>query len=154
LATLEKRTLIWIAESLPAWVNSDHLTLLGFVSLAVTGLLYWLARANRAALAAAVIFLSLNWFGDSLDGTLARVRNRQRPRYGFRGTRPNDGVLLVQGILGRMVPSSWRFEGRAGPVRASEELAQNGVRRETVADPPGGARRTLCAFTWTTSWTH
>jgi phosphatidylserine synthase len=52
---------------------------LGFVSLAVTGLLYGLARANRAVLAAAVIFLALNWFGDSLDGTLARVRNRQRP---------------------------------------------------------------------------
>src|SRR5580704_4947937 len=83
LAASEKRTLIWIAERLPAWVNSDHLTALGFLSLAATGLLYWRAQTNRAALALAVIFLALNWFGDSLDGTLARVRNCQRPRYGF-----------------------------------------------------------------------
>jgi hypothetical protein len=79
LATLEKRTLIWIAERLPAWVNSDHLTILGFVSLAITGLLYWHARTNRATLAVAVVFLALNWFGDSLDGTLARVRNCRDP---------------------------------------------------------------------------
>jgi hypothetical protein len=64
LAAIEKRTLIYIAMRLPAWVNSDHLTVLGFVSLAVTGLLYWEARANRAALAVAVVFLALNWFGD------------------------------------------------------------------------------------------
>src|ERR1035438_6787747 len=83
LAAVEKRTLIWIAGRLPAWVNSDHLTTLGFLSLAATGLLYWRAQTNREALALAVVFLALNWFGDSLDGTLARVRNCQRPRYGF-----------------------------------------------------------------------
>jgi archaetidylinositol phosphate synthase len=83
LASIEKRALIRIAERLPAWVNSDHLTALGSVSLAIAGLLYWRAHTSRALLLAAVFFLALNWFGDSLDGTLARVRNRQRPRYGF-----------------------------------------------------------------------
>ena len=83
LATLEKRCLIWIANRLPEWVHSDHLTTLGFVSLAIAGLLYWRAHLSRSALAFAVLFLALNWFGDSLDGTLARARNRQRPRYGF-----------------------------------------------------------------------
>jgi len=110
LATLEKRTLIWIAERLPAWVTSDHLTILGFASLAVAGLLYWQARSNRAALAAAVVFLALNWFGDSLDGTLARVRNRQRPRYGFYVDHVLDALgtfLLMSGLAfsGYMTPA-------------------------------------------------
>lgn len=83
LADAEKRTLIWIAQRLPAWVNSDHLTGLGFVSLILAGASYWYARVDALGLALVIPFLALNWFGDSLDGTLARVRNRQRPRYGF-----------------------------------------------------------------------
>ena len=83
LAAAEKRTLIWIATRLPAWVNSDHLTMLGFVSLIFAGASYWYAKSNAWALLLVIPFLALNWFGDSLDGTLARVRNRQRPRYGF-----------------------------------------------------------------------
>jgi archaetidylinositol phosphate synthase len=83
LAPIEKKALIWLAHRMPAWINSDHLTLLGFVALALAGLCYWLARWNRLALVAVIFWLGVNWFGDSLDGTLARVRNRQRPRYGF-----------------------------------------------------------------------
>jgi len=83
LAPVEKRTLIWLAEHAPRWVNSDHLTLLGFAALFGAGLSYWWARWNPAGLYAVIVCLALNWLGDSLDGTLARVRNRQRPRYGF-----------------------------------------------------------------------
>ncbi|MEP6960492.1 MAG: CDP-alcohol phosphatidyltransferase family protein [Acidobacteriota bacterium] len=83
LAAFEKRTLIAMAERLPAWVNSDHLTGLGFVSLIAAGAAYWYASVNKYALFAVILFLIFNWFGDSLDGTLARVRNKQRPRYGF-----------------------------------------------------------------------
>ena len=83
LAAAEKRTLIWIANRLPAAVNSDHLTALGFVSLILAGASYWYASVNAWALLFVIPLLALNWFGDSLDGTLARVRNRQRPRYGF-----------------------------------------------------------------------
>jgi archaetidylinositol phosphate synthase len=83
LANAEKRTLIWLAHRMPAWVNSDHLTLLGFAALLAAGLSYWAARWNQKALWLVVLMLAVNWFGDSLDGTLARVRNRQRPRYGF-----------------------------------------------------------------------
>ncbi len=68
---------------MPPWVNSDHLTGLGLVSLAGAGLSYWYSRENKIGLAMVIVFLIANWFGDSLDGTLARVRNRQRPRYGF-----------------------------------------------------------------------
>jgi phosphatidylglycerophosphate synthase len=83
LAAAEKRTLIRIAGRLPQWVNSDHLTALGFVSLIAAGASYWCSSVNPLALLAVIAFLILNWFGDSLDGTLARVRNKQRPRYGF-----------------------------------------------------------------------
>jgi len=83
LAPLEKKALIWLARHAPGWINSDHLTALGLASLAGAGLSYWFARWNTAGLWLVILFLSLNWLGDSLDGTLARVRNQQRPRYGF-----------------------------------------------------------------------
>jgi archaetidylinositol phosphate synthase len=83
LTPLERPTLIWIANRLPAWVNSDRLTLLGFLSLIGAGSSYWYSRQSGVGLVLAILFLILNWFGDSLDGTLARVRNQQRPRYGF-----------------------------------------------------------------------
>jgi len=83
LSALEKKTLIWIAERMPAWVNSDHLTALGFASLAAVGLSYWYSRHSKIGLALATSLFVLDWFGDSLPGTLARVSNRQRPRYGF-----------------------------------------------------------------------
>jgi phosphatidylglycerophosphate synthase len=83
LANLEKRTLIWLAARMPAWVNSDHLTLLGLLSLAAAGAAYWWSATNPIGLVLVVLCLALNWFGDSLDGTLARFRNHSRPRYGF-----------------------------------------------------------------------
>jgi phosphatidylglycerophosphate synthase len=83
LAAAEKRALIGMAQRLPQWVNSDHLTVLGFVALVAAGGSYWAASREPLALLAVIVFLFLNWFGDSLDGTLARVRNKQRPRYGF-----------------------------------------------------------------------
>jgi len=91
-AGLEKRLLVWMAERLPARVNSDHLTLLGAVALAGVGACYW---AGGWALALVIPLLVANWFGDSLDGTLARVRNRQRPRYGYYV----DHVLDAVGFL-------------------------------------------------------
>jgi phosphatidylglycerophosphate synthase len=83
LTSLEKKTLRWLAERMPAWVNSDHLTALGMLGMLGAGLSYWLARYERAGLLLVILFLIVNWIGDSLDGTLARVRNAQRPRYGF-----------------------------------------------------------------------
>jgi archaetidylinositol phosphate synthase len=83
VAAAEKRTLLWLAERTPRWINSDHLTILGFTAQCLAGLCYALARWNRYMLLLGVVFLALNWLGDSLDGTLARVRNCPRPRYGF-----------------------------------------------------------------------
>ena len=84
LAAAEKRALIWMAQRLPRWINSDHLSALGLASMAGAGLAFWLAGSNPVAGASLVVLcLLLNWFGDSLDGTVARVRNQQRPRYGY-----------------------------------------------------------------------
>jgi len=83
LADLEKRCLIWLARRLPAWVKPDHLTALGFVAMTLAGVSYALARVWSPSLIVVNAWLAVNWFGDSLDGTLARVRQCQRPRYGF-----------------------------------------------------------------------
>jgi phosphatidylglycerophosphate synthase len=110
LTPLEKRTLSWLAQHMPSWVNSDHLTLLGFAGMILTGLSYYLAQFEPRFLLAAILCLAINWFGDSLDGTVARVRNRQRPRYGFYVDHIVDAfgiAFLVAGLglSGYMSPS-------------------------------------------------
>lgn len=95
LAAAEKRLLIRMAERLPRWINSDHLTALGAIAMAAAGLGYAVAPWWAPALVLVVVSLALNWFGDSLDGTLARVRRHERPRYGFYV----DHVLDAVGIL-------------------------------------------------------
>jgi phosphatidylglycerophosphate synthase len=82
---------------MPAWVNSDHLTLLGLVSMLVAGLLYYFSQWNLFLLHVVNLMILANWFGDSLDGTLARYRNRLRPRYGYYVDHllDNFGVLFV-----------------------------------------------------------
>ena len=83
LAAGERQTLLWLAERLPGWVTSDQLTALALAAMLGAGLAYWMASRHPAALLLVVACLAVNWFGDSLDGTLARVRNQQRPRYGY-----------------------------------------------------------------------
>jgi phosphatidylglycerophosphate synthase len=101
LAAAEKRLLVWMAERTPGWINSDHLTVLGFAAQVMAGVSYALARGNRYWLLGGIGFLALNWLGDSLDGTLARVRQRQRPRYGFYVDHIIDsfGALALMGGL-------------------------------------------------------
>jgi phosphatidylglycerophosphate synthase len=101
LAPLEKRILLWIAARVPGRINSDHLTALGLASLLGAGLSYWFASLHSSSLLLATAFLGLNWLGDSLDGTLARIRNRQRPRYGFYVDHITDafGTLFLLGGL-------------------------------------------------------
>lgn len=101
LAAAEKKTLIWLAHRMPAWVNSDHLTVLGFIAMFAAGACYWRASQDRRALIGVIVALAVNWFGDSLDGTLARVRNRLRPRYGFYVDHITDaiGTFFLMGGL-------------------------------------------------------
>jgi phosphatidylglycerophosphate synthase len=109
LAAAEKRLLIQIARRLPAWINSDHLTGLALAAMALAGAGYALARWDARAVWIVVAALALNWFGDSLDGTVARVRGAERPRYGFYVDHVLDIVgitLLVAGLAasGFMTP--------------------------------------------------
>ncbi len=83
LAAAEKRLLIWMAARLPRAVTPDHLTLLALLAMAAAGCAFAAARWWPPALWLVVAALAVNWFGDSLDGTLARVRRAERPRYGF-----------------------------------------------------------------------
>ncbi len=81
-ASMEKRALVWMADA-PGWVTSDGLTALGLGAQIAAGIFYALARYDRRTLLLVIVCIVLNWLGDSLDGTLARVRSQQRPRYGF-----------------------------------------------------------------------
>jgi archaetidylinositol phosphate synthase len=82
-ARLEKQLLVWIAHRLPRSINSDHLSLLGLSSMALAGIAFAVVGVTPWAALGVVVALAANWFGDSLDGTVARVRQQQRPRYGF-----------------------------------------------------------------------
>ena len=83
LTRLERRTLHWLATRLPTWIHSDHLTVLALAAMVGAGSSYWLARTSPIGLWLVILCLAVNWFGDSLDGTIARVRQQQRPRYGY-----------------------------------------------------------------------
>ena len=95
LAEAEKRLLVRMAAGMPVWVTSDGLTALGAAAMLGAGAAYASVPFWSGAPLAAVFLLGVNWFGDSLDGTLARVRRRERPRYGFYV----DHVLDAAGIL-------------------------------------------------------
>jgi archaetidylinositol phosphate synthase len=116
LAAGEKRLLIRIAGRLPRWINSDHLTLLALLAMALAGAGFAYARANTAGLWLVIAALAVNWFGDSLDGTLARVRRVERPRYGFYV----DHVLDIVGITMLMAGLAW--SGFMTPVVALSVL--------------------------------
>lgn len=79
----EKELLIWLGNRQPSWVTSDMLTYFGVAAAVLYALFCWLSNSNVYYLWAASFCLVLNWYGDSLDGTVARVRNTQRPKYGF-----------------------------------------------------------------------
>lgn len=114
LASAEKRALVWMALRMPGWVNSDQLTLLGFAAQIGTGVCYALAGGTRTGVSVphrqmllwAIACLAVNWFGDSLDGTLARVRGRQRPRYGFYVDHLIDSVGAVA-LMGGLALSGY-----------------------------------------------
>jgi archaetidylinositol phosphate synthase len=100
-AKAEKKLLIAMAQQLPRCINSDHLTALGLLSLVGAGASYWYASVSDVGLWLVIACLAINWFGDSLDGTVARVRDQQRPRYGFYVDHICDAlgtIVLVAGM--------------------------------------------------------
>jgi archaetidylinositol phosphate synthase len=97
---VEKRVLVFLAERMPARVNADHLTALGFLAMVVAGAAYAAVRIDLRFLYLVNACLFLNWFGDSLDGTLARVRQKLRPRYGFYVDHMVDALGVLCVLLG------------------------------------------------------
>lgn len=117
LAAAEKRTLIYIAERLPRAVNSDHLSAVGLAAMLGAGLSFAAYRVSPGWAALGVVgFLAANWFGDSLDGTVARVRQQQRPRYGFYV----DHVIDLAGST--LLLSGLAFSGLMNPLIAASLL--------------------------------
>ncbi|HEV8485502.1 MAG TPA: CDP-alcohol phosphatidyltransferase family protein [Blastocatellia bacterium] len=109
LAPVERVCLTWLAQRMPAWVMPDHLTLLGLAAMLMAGVCYALAGWWPPFLLIANIWLAVNWFGDSLDGTLARFRDKQRPRYGFYVDHIADafGTLFIMCGLAMSGYMSW-----------------------------------------------
>jgi len=101
LAAAEKRALVWLAARTPEAINPDHLTILGLAAQLAAGACYALVPWSRYALLGVIVCLAFNWLGDSLDGTLARYRQRLRPRYGFYVDHMVDsfGALALMGGL-------------------------------------------------------
>ncbi|MBO7396941.1 MAG: CDP-alcohol phosphatidyltransferase family protein [Bacteroidales bacterium] len=83
LNPLEKKVLVWMAKRMPSWVNSDMLTFVGFLGAVIIATGYALSNLNLNWLWLASFGFLVNWFGDSMDGSLARVRGTQRKLYGF-----------------------------------------------------------------------
>lgn len=83
LGSLEKPLLQYLARAMPGWASSDLLSAIGFAGAVMTGLGYILTNLNIEFLWLASFGLAVNWFGDSLDGTMARFRGLERPQYGF-----------------------------------------------------------------------
>jgi phosphatidylglycerophosphate synthase len=106
VAGVEKWALVRLAARTPEWIGPDHLTALGLVAQIGAGLCYKLAGSNQYALLGVIACLALNWLGDSLDGTLARVRNRQRPRYGFYVDHMADSFGAL-GLMGGLAMSGY-----------------------------------------------
>lgn len=117
LAAPEKAALDWLARRMPAGIHSDHLTLLGLFAMIGAGASFWASRLDKSALALVVVFLAVNWFGDSLDGSLARYRNCQRPRYGYYVDHVVD-LIGTSALLGGM-----SLSGFMSPIIAVALLA-------------------------------
>lgn len=89
---VEKKALVWLAERQPRWMTSDRLTAIGFIGALIIGAGFVLTRQSINFLWLSTAGLFINWYGDSLDGTLARVRKQQRPIYGYYLDHTVDGI--------------------------------------------------------------
>jgi phosphatidylglycerophosphate synthase len=110
LGPLERPALKWLASRMPAWVTPDTLTVVGAFGSLVIFSGYCLSNLNRNFLWLSSLGFFINWFGDSLDGTLARYREIQRPRYGFFVDHIMDTVSVVLIFLGLGLSPYIRFE--------------------------------------------
>jgi archaetidylinositol phosphate synthase len=100
LGPLERPALHWLAAHLPAWASPDLMTFIGAMGAVVTAIGYGLSNFHPAFVWLASLGLLINWFGDSLDGTLARYRHIERPKYGFYIDHITDTLNEIVMIIG------------------------------------------------------
>jgi len=107
---LERPALKWLAAHMPTWVNPDILTIFGVFGALLIFISYWLTRFNHHFLWLANLGFIINWFGDSLDGTLARYRNKQRPKFGYFIDHTTDSFSEFLIIIGLGLSPYMRFD--------------------------------------------
>ena len=100
LNAAEKKVLVWLAERQPKWMTSDILTFIGVLGAIIVAVGYALSNYNINWLWLSTFGFFVNWYGDSLDGTLARVRGTQRPIYGFYLDHNIDGITIALMCIG------------------------------------------------------
>ena len=110
LNAAEKKALVWLAHRQPRWMTSDMLTYIGVLGAAVCALGYALSNLSVYWLWLSSLGLVINWYGDSLDGTLARVRQLQRPKYGFFIDHSLDAITVCFMFLGGGLSSIFKME--------------------------------------------
>ncbi len=110
LNAAEKKALVWMAKRLPRWTDSDQLTFIGFLGAVVIALGFILANYNVNFLWLSILGFVVNWYGDSLDGTLARVRDEQRPVYGFYIDHTMDAINETLMFMGAGLSPFMRFD--------------------------------------------
>jgi len=161
-ASAEKRLLESLARHAPIWLTSDHLTALGLFGQLAAGLCYALTPFHRNWLLICCAMLAINWLGDSLDGTLARVRRKQRPRYGFYLDHICDlfgSIALMAGIALSGLAHGWVCAGlMAGFLLLAGEsfLATHTLGRFHLSQGPFGPTelRLLMIAGNLTAWVH
>lgn len=110
LNAAEKKALIWLAKRQPAWMTSDILTYIGVTGALICAVGFALSSININFLWLSSFGLVVNWYGDSLDGTLARVRGTQRPTYGFFIDHTIDALTITAMCVGAGLSPMLRLE--------------------------------------------
>ena len=100
LGPLERPALKWLVEKMPKWVSPNLLTAVGLIAAVVIFLSYWLTNVSENFLWLASFGFILNWFGDSLDGSLARFRKIERPKFGYFIDHTVDAFTQLLVLLG------------------------------------------------------
>ncbi|MCR5013875.1 MAG: CDP-alcohol phosphatidyltransferase family protein [Bacteroidales bacterium] len=107
---LEKKALVWLAKRQPQWADSDMLTFIGFLGAVIIALGFGLSNISVHFLWVTILGFVVNWYGDSLDGTLARVRKQQRPVYGFYIDHTVDAINETLMFMGAGMSPFMRFD--------------------------------------------
>lgn len=107
---VEKKVLVWLANRQPKWADSDMLTFIGFLGAVVIAVGFILSNISVHFLWVSILGFVINWYGDSLDGTLARVRKQQRPVYGFYIDHTVDAINEVFMFMGAGLSPFMRFD--------------------------------------------